>query len=232
MADVTITSSGATSTYALTAPITNGSNIDFLNDNGRNNGVLLLGANAAEDAFNVTTTTLNGTLYPSANFGGSVVNFQDIIWIGRRDINIASHPRPETVRTIIIEPDTLADGVPARRLILSPDHALYVENVLIPAKELLNWTSIRQDHSAQIITYYHLKLARHDIIFAENTPAESFLDTGHRIFYNAKTLIQTHPAEMQHRRTTQSCAPLCLTGPTLAAIRQHIASRQLGVRLG
>jgi len=65
MADVTITSSGATSTYALTAPITNGSNIDFLNDNGRNNGVLLLGANAAEDAFNVTTTTINGTLYPA-----------------------------------------------------------------------------------------------------------------------------------------------------------------------
>jgi hypothetical protein len=158
---------------------------------------------------------------------------QEIIWIGRREVNIAGHPRPETVRPVIIEPGALSDGVPARRLLVSPDHALYLEGVLVPAKELLNWTSIRQDRGGAAITYYHLELARHDIIFAEATPAESYLDTGHRsVFDNAEATVIPHPNLMQQRREAESCAPLCLAGPALDTIRQHLAARQVGIRLG
>jgi len=155
---------------------------------------------------------------------------QKIIWIGRRTIDLATHPRPETVRPVIIEPGALAENTPARRLTLSPDHALYLDGVLVPAKELLNWNTIRQDISATSITYYHIELGRHDIIFAEATPAESYLDTGHRgIFDNAEsTILITHPALMQQRRTAESCAPLCLAGPQLAHIRQRIAARLSG----
>jgi len=158
---------------------------------------------------------------------------QEITWIGRRAIDIAFHPRPETVRPIIFEAGALADGVPARRLVLSPDHALLLDGVLVPAKELLNWTNIRPDPAATKITYYHIELARHDIIFAEAAPCESYLDTGHRgVFDNAEpSPVIAHPALMQQRRATESCAPLCLAGPALAAIRQRIASRQVGIRL-
>ena len=159
---------------------------------------------------------------------------QPITWIGRRVVNIASHPRPETVRPIIIESGALADGVPARRLVLSPDHALFLDGVLVPAKELLNWTNIRPDQAATQITYFHIELGCHDVIFAEAAPCESYLDTGHRgVFDNAEPArIIAHPALMQQRRATESCAPLCLAGPALAAIRQRIASRQVGIRLG
>lgn len=157
---------------------------------------------------------------------------QKIIWIGRRAIDIANHAKPEIIRPIIIEAGALADGVPSRRLSLSPDHALLLDGVLVPVKDLQNWTTIRPDYDARTVAYYHLELARHDVIFANAAPAESFLDTGHRgIFDNAASPIRVHPAVMQQRRATASCAPLCLYGPTLAAIRQRLAARQVGIRL-
>jgi hypothetical protein len=158
---------------------------------------------------------------------------QAILWIGKREINLATHPKPQNVRPILIEADALGAGVPARSLRVSPDHALYLVGVLVPAKELINWTSIRQDTSAPTVTYYHIELTRHDIIFAEAAPAESYLDTGHRaIFDNAQISVIAHPTLMQQRRETESCAPLCLTGPTLDAIRQKLATRHIGIRLG
>lgn len=92
---------------------------------------------------------------------------QPIIWIGiRRVENLKSFRRPEAVRPIIIEAGALADNMPARNLVVSPDHALYLDGVLVPAKELINWNSIYQDHRVSSVTYYHLELPRHGIVFA------------------------------------------------------------------
>jgi Hint domain len=157
---------------------------------------------------------------------------QPIIWIGQRRLQIADHPRPETVQPVMIASDALADGVPVRRLFVSPDHGVFLDGVLVPAKELLNWTTIRQDNTAIQVAYYHLELARHDIIFAEGAPVESYLDTGHRgVFDNAGKVVIAHPALMQQRREAEGCAPLCLGGPILAEIRHRIASRQGGIQL-
>ena len=119
---------------------------------------------------------------------------------------------------------------PALRL--SPDHALYLDGVLVPAKALINRANIRQDHAARRVTYYHLELPRHGVIFAEAAPVESFLDTGHRgVFDNTDEPVIALPDAMQARREAESCAPLCTSGPVLEAIRQRIASRQVGISL-
>jgi len=158
---------------------------------------------------------------------------QPIIWLGRRRIDLMAHPDPASVRPIIIEPGALSDHTPARRLLVSPDHAFLIDGVLVPAKELVNATSIRQDVSATAITYFHIELAQHDVIFAEGAAAETFLDTGHRgAFDNAASQITLPMAAMQTRREAESAAPLCLGGAQLAAIRQRLAARDLGVRLG
>jgi hypothetical protein len=157
---------------------------------------------------------------------------QPVIWVGQREVNITAQLRPEAVRPIIIEADALADGVPARNLIVSPDHALYLDGMLVPAKDLVNWTTIRQDHEAARVTYFHIELPRHGVIFAEGAAVETFLDTGHRgVFDNAEIPVIALPAAMQERREAESCAPLCTSGPALEAIRQRIAARQVGIRL-
>lgn len=157
---------------------------------------------------------------------------QPIVWIGRREVEIAAQLRPEMVRPVIVEPDALDDGVPTRELRLSPDHALYIEGKLVPVKSLINWASIRQDHGARRVIYYHIELPRHGVIFAEGAPVETFLDTGHRgVFDNADEAVIALPEAMQARREAESCAPLCTSGPALETIRQRIASRMVGIRL-
>ncbi len=157
---------------------------------------------------------------------------QPIIWIGRRGLTLGQFHRPELVRPIIIESGALADGVPATRLVLSPDHALYLDGLLVPAKELINWSSIYQDHAASHVTYYHIELPRHGIVFAQGAAVESFLDTGHRgVFDNADETLIALPSAMQAQREVLSCAPLCGPGPALEAIRQRLAARQVGIAL-
>jgi hypothetical protein len=162
--------------------------------------------------------------------GDTVITYdgeeETIIWVGQRTLDLTRHPRSETVRPVIIEADALAEGVPASRLILSPDHALFIDSLLVQAKDLINGATIRQDATEKTITYYHIELARHGIILAEGAPAETYLDTGHRgVFDNAAAPLLLHPNLMQIRREAEGCAPLCTGGPALAQIRHRLAQR-------
>jgi hypothetical protein len=150
----------------------------------------------------------------------------EIKFIGRRHIDLRRHPRPETVRPIRIQPGALGGGLPARQLVLSPDHALFIDNVLVQAKDLIDNATIFQDNAVTEIEYFHVELPTHAILLAEGTPAESYLDTGNRgIFENGGEPILLHPDLMQTRREAESIAPLCKAGPTLTALRAQLQSR-------
>ncbi len=173
--------------------------------------------------------TINGEVaVEDLKIGDVVVNVngneRDIIWIGHRDIDISSHPHPKAVLPVIIEPGALGENCPSRRLTLSPDHALFIDSVLVQPKDLLNGVSIRQSTAAVRLRYYHVELERHDILFAEGAPAESYLDTGHRgVFDNADTPVVLDPEVMQMRREAEGCAPLCTNGERLERIRTRLA---------
>jgi hypothetical protein len=64
---------------------------------------------------------------------------------------------------------------PTRDLYLSPDHAVFVEDVLIPIRCLVNGDTVVQCPVDEI-TYYHVELACHDIVLAEGLTVESYLD--------------------------------------------------------
>jgi len=148
-----------------------------------------------------------------------------IAWIGHRQLNLSRHPNPEKVQPIRIAASAFQNGVPARDLILSPDHALYLSGCLIPAKALVNGANIVQLNRAQI-TYYHIELAHHDIIFAEHTAVETYLDTGNRAaFQNTRPVTTLHPDFMQHLRESRSCAPFIGSGPIPASHRARALRR-------
>ncbi|UNC14997.1 Hint domain-containing protein [Acidiphilium multivorum] len=150
-----------------------------------------------------------------------------VVWIGRRTLDLSRHPRPELVRPVRIAAGALADGVPARDLVVSPDHALFLDGVLVQAKDLVDGTMIAPDRRISRVTYFHVELDRHDVLLAEGAPAESFLDTGHRgLFENAGEPITLHPDLMQARREAEGCAPLVTGGDALAAIRARLAARR------
>jgi len=174
--------------------------------------------------------TLNGSIaVENLLVGDRVITLSGrdapIIWCGKRRLDIARHPRPEQVRPIRITADALADGVPARDLIVSPDHALFIDDILIPAKSLINGRNVTQVNVPSV-TYHHIELAAHAIIFAENCAAESYLETGNRgAFDNASGAVTLHPDFAQTLRESQSCAPFVDSGPKIAAVAARLLRR-------
>jgi len=132
-------------------------------------------------------------------------------WIGQRHIDVRRYNRPEQVQPILIRADAVDDGVPRRDLRVSPDHAVLIDGVLIPAKLLANGATIKREALCEAVTYYHVELETHDIVLAEALPAESYLDTGNRgMFENADAPRILHPDfdDGPRRRMAESCRPL------------------------
>jgi autotransporter passenger strand-loop-strand repeat protein len=148
-----------------------------------------------------------------------------IIWIGHRHIPLLRHRRPALAQPVRIAAGAFGAGQPARDLLLSPDHAVFHEGVLIPAKALVNGVNITQLNLAGV-EYYHIELARHAVMFAEGLAVESYLDTGNRHeFENGGAVTPVHAA--QAMREAASCAPFVQDGPIVVALRQSAARRGL-----
>ncbi|MCB8874312.1 Hint domain-containing protein [Acidisoma silvae] len=153
-----------------------------------------------------------------------------VIWIGQRRVDCARHPRPETVWPVRVEAHAFGQGLPARDLYLSPDHALFHGGVLIPVKHLLNGDTVRQERRPAV-TYFHVELPRHAVILAERLPAESYLDTDDRAAFDG-AVTSLHAAwgndarpDAVWVREALGCAPLCVTGPEVESARRLLSRR-------
>ena len=151
-------------------------------------------------------------------------------WLGRRRIELASHPRPETVAPIRIQHDAFADGIPHRDLLVSPDHAIFVDGKLICARQLVNGTTIRKDTGWTAVDYYHVELDQHAILLAEGLAAESYIDTGNSAFFaNSGSPMVLHPDLTDESdypsREAASCAPFVWDEASVLPVWQYLADR-------
>jgi T5SS/PEP-CTERM-associated repeat protein len=161
---------------------------------------------------------------------------EPIIWIGQRTVLCDRQPAPETVWPVRISAGAFGENVPGRELYLSPDHAVFVNAVLVPVKLLVNGTSIVQVRTSSV-TYYHVELLRHAVILAEGLPVESYLDTGDRTnFHQAGAAIRLFPdfaarlaPNVASVWEVLGAAPLVLAGAELQAARQAVM-RQAAMR--
>jgi hypothetical protein len=122
-----------------------------------------------------------------------------------------------------------------RDLLLSPDHTVHVDGVLIPARLLRNGATIVREDRLPAVRYFHVELDRHAVLLAEGLPAESYLDTGNRgVFENACVPLVLHPdltsAGEQGRREALSCAPFAADAERVEPVWRRLAAR--AVELG
>ena len=117
-----------------------------------------------------------------------------LTWIGTSPVDLDRHPAPAKAAPIHIRENAFGAGAPHRDLLVSPDHAIAVASSLVPAYLLVNGATILREPAIGAITYFHVELARHDILLADGLPAESYLDTGNRaVFANAGVARRLHP---------------------------------------
>ncbi|GJD53650.1 hypothetical protein OPKNFCMD_6427 [Methylobacterium crusticola] len=148
-------------------------------------------------------------------------------WIGHRRVDCARHPEPRAVWPVRVRAGAFGEGLPARDLWLSPDHAVCVsvlDEVLIPVKHLMNDATVAQVPVDEV-GYWHVELDGHEILLAEGLPSESFLDTGVRAaFANGAEHAVLHP-DFAPRAHGDFCRPLIQEGAIVRAVRARLAAR-------
>ena len=140
-----------------------------------------------------------------------------ICWIGSRFYPELTAPKSE--RPVRIRAGAFEDGVPARDLLVSPDHAVMVDGLFVAAGHLVNGTSISRGEAVADLTYWHVELDSHDLLLAENTPAESFLAaSGVRAGFDGVQALDAGAAPVPYALRVE-------LGPELAAVRGRLARR-------
>jgi autotransporter passenger strand-loop-strand repeat protein len=147
-----------------------------------------------------------------------------IRWIGRRAYAGRFAAGNRDILPVLIRAGALDKNVPKRDLFVSPLHAMYLDQVLIPAALLVNGHSIVQVETVDRVDYFHIELETHDVILAEGAAAETFIDDDSRMmFHNAMEFSALYPDIV--RGDARYCAPRVEAGEALEAVRRRLAAR-------
>ncbi len=147
-----------------------------------------------------------------------------VLFVGRQTIH-SRFALAETSQPVRIRAGALAENVPARDLFVSPSHGIVLEDTLCLAQALVNGTTIaRCAAPTEVFTYYSIELPAHEVILAENAPAESFSDNVSRdLFDNGQEFAALYPAGHQ---VGEMALPLAKSARQVpATIRAGIAAR-------
>jgi hypothetical protein len=165
-----------------------------------------------------------------ATVSGHGAPLKPVLWIGRRRVALAGHPNADAIAPIRIRAGALAENTPSRDLLVSPDHCMFLDGALVPARLLVNGSSITVETGLAEVTYYHVELESHDVLLAEGAAAESWLDCDNRSWFEnapvARLDVSGTLAEAGSGwDASRACAPLLHGGAQLAAIRAAIEAR-------
>ncbi|MXV43645.1 hypothetical protein GS501_00965 [Saccharibacter sp. 17.LH.SD] len=86
-----------------------------------------------------------------------------------------------------IKAHALAKDVPYNDLLLTGEHCLFLDGYFIPARMLVNHSSIVRENTTQY-DVYHIECEEHAIISANGAYAETYLDTDHQLKHDGNVI--------------------------------------------
>ena len=147
-----------------------------------------------------------------------------VSWLGRQTVS-RIFADPMRVLPIRIKAGALAENVPSRDLLISADHAILIDAMLVQAGALVNGTSIvRETDVPTTYTLYHVEVDDHSLILADNVPSETFVDNVDRLAFDnwdehvalypeGKSIVEmAYPRAQSHRQVPR-------------AVRERLAAR-------
>ncbi|MFZ5962211.1 Hint domain-containing protein [Thalassococcus sp. BH17M4-6] len=110
---------------------------------------------------------------------------QQVQWIGSRRMTGARLFAMPRLRPIRIRAGAFGIERPDEEFLVSPEHRMLIQGkvaqalfntpeVLVAAKDLINDHTVTVDTQAREVTYVHLLLPRHEVVFANGVATESF----------------------------------------------------------
>jgi hypothetical protein len=119
---------------------------------------------------------------------------------------------------------SLGPDLPARDLFVSPEHAMYLDGVLLPARLLVNGTSIRQVSDFDLVEYFHLEFDEPQVILTNGAPSESYVDhDNRRMFENYHDYVAAY-GEPESRGRRPRRFYMVTGGAALEAIRRRLTA--------
>ncbi len=161
--------------------------------------------------------------------------YAPVLWIGQRRVSGARMHAMPHLRPVRLRAGALDAGVPDAGLLVSPDHRILLrgarpralfncDELLVTARDLVNDRSVVIDHAVREVTYIHLLLPQHQIVFANAVETESF----HPASAGLATMEDTQLAQLLDRLPDIASDPQSYGGyarrvlsASEAAILQH-----------
>lgn len=130
--------------------------------------------------------------------------YQELTLVLSRVVNKSALHGNKKLYPIRITAEALGSGFPRRDLVVSRQHRIAIksetvrrmfglETVLVAAIRLIDLPGVHVDDTVEHVEYFHLVFKKHEIIFAEGAPTESFLVN----FHNQRMLTKAQREELQ-----------------------------------
>jgi len=163
---------------------------------------------------------------------------QEIQWIGSRRMTGARLFAMPRLRPIRLGAGALGIDRPDATLLVSPEHRVLVKGavaralfntpeVLVRARDLINDETISVDLGSREVTYIHLLLPSHQIIWANGLETESFHPASAALSTLTEAdrtrLLAINPNLAQEPHLYGGHARRCLSGPEAAILRHEAA---------
>ncbi|GEM_PF-1129378 len=152
---------------------------------------------------------------------------RDVRWVGYRHEWADRIPQAhlDDLWPILIQRDAVSDNVPSRDIRVSPWHHLFIDGVLVRARDLVNGSTIRVDKSLKRISYYHIELDRFDVIRAHGIYSESYTDGGNRNFFQNADITSLTAQDQIRREGERPGFHAVRDAATIRAMHKRLADR-------
>lgn len=144
-------------------------------------------------------------------------------WVGRRGYGRPFLAGNTRVAPVVFKAGSLGPNMPVRDLSVSPEHAVFVDHVLVPAYLLVNGRSIYQDMARDRVEYFHIEFAAPEVIFTDGAPTESYVAHDNRaMFSNHAEYQELYGEEAAEQGEKRRRFYMIFEGAGLDAIRERL----------
>lgn len=151
---------------------------------------------------------------------------REVTWVGKKYCRVnKSLPDDMAGYPVRIVKDAIAKNIPYKDLLVTAEHCLFFEDKFIPARMLVNGSTIYYDYAITSYEYYHLETQDHAVIIADGVCTESYLDTGNRHAFNHNQKIIETSFQSAKDWTIDAAAPLVVARDVVEPLYNKLNKR-------